>query len=62
VRETETNLIRDLIVKRLMKTLPVIKIKPGSKTLAKFGLRAERMKVNVVVFKRPPQPSIKILS
>lgn len=39
-----------------MKMLLAIKIKPRSKALAKFGPRAKKEKVNVVVFKHPPLP------
>ena len=39
-----------------MKALFVIKIKPLTQAVPKFGSTAKRVKVYVVVFERPPQP------
>jgi hypothetical protein len=56
MRKVVVNLIRGQVVKRLMKAISVIKVEPVAETVPKIGSAAKRVKVNVVVLKRPPQP------
>jgi len=39
-----------------MKSLFVVKIKPGSESFAKLGACIKRVKINIVVLESPPQP------
>jgi hypothetical protein len=54
MRKTVVNLIRGQVVKRLMKAISVIKVEPVAETVPKIGSAAKRVKVKVVVLKRPP--------
>jgi len=50
------NLIRGQVVKRLVKAFLIIKIEPIAEAVPKLGPAAKRVKVDVVVLERPPQP------
>ena len=56
MREIVIDLIRGQVVKSLMKPIPVVKFKPVTKSVTELGSGAKRVKVNVVVLERPPQP------
>jgi hypothetical protein len=55
MRKTVINLIRGQVVKCLVKTFLAIKFEPNPESVPKFGSGIKRVKINVVVFKRPPQ-------
>jgi len=54
MRKIEVNLIRCQIVKRLVRALRVVELKPLTKALSEFGAIVERPKVKILVFERPP--------
>jgi len=54
--EDSKNLIRGQVVKCLVKTFLAIKIEPIPESVLQLGSGAKRVKINVVVLERPPQP------
>jgi len=56
MRKTVIDLIRGQVVKRLVKTVSVVKVEPIAEAVAELGPVGKRVKINVVVLQRPPQP------
>jgi len=55
MRNSEVNLIRGQIVKRLMRTLSTIELKPLSEALSQLGAIVKRPKVKILILQRPPK-------
>lgn len=52
----EVNLIRGFVVKRLMRTLAVVKVKPLIESFPQRSAVVKGPQVKILVFERPPQP------